>query len=147
MGTPTAPPGEFNRSSFGADSCIEILGYDTHPEHGVQEGEVTILGQAVVGIARKIRRDRFLGHSSGGYSRRATGQGAAGQGAAERGGEGAAVSQRHTSGGDRHLLSFTEERRAALSRVAGRISRNDGTCVKKSADRAARRVLSYLCSV
>ena len=144
MGTPTAPPGEFNRSSFAADSCIEILGYDTHPEHGVQEGEVTILGQAVVGIARKIRRDRFLGHSSGGYSRRATGQGAAGQGAAERGGEGAAVSQRHTSGGDRHLLSFTEERRAALSRVAGRISRNDGTCVKKTADRAARRVL---CSV
>ena len=144
MGTPTAPPGEFNRSSFGADSCIEILGYDTHPEHGVQEGEVTILGQAVVGIARKIRRDRFLGHSSGGYRRRATGQGAAGQGAAERGGEGATVSQRHTSGGDRHLLSFTEERRAALSRVAGRISRNDGTCVKKSADRAARRVL---CSV
>ena len=144
MGTPTAPPGEFNRSSFGADSCIEILGYDTHPEHGVQEGEVTILGQAVVGIARKIRRDRFLGHSSGGYSRLATGQGAAGQGAAERGGEGAAVSQRHTSGGDRHLLSFTEERRAALSRVAGRISRNDGTCVKKTADRAARRVL---CSV
>lgn len=144
MGTPTAPPGEFNRSSFGADSCIEILGYDTHPEHGVQEGEVTILGQAVVGIARKIRRDRFLGHSSGGYSRRAAGQGAAGQGAAERGGEGAAVSQRHTSGGDRHLLSFTEERRAALSRVAGRISRNDGTCVKKTADRAARRVL---CSV
>lgn len=144
MGTPTAPPGEFNRSSFGADSCIEILGYDTHPEHGVQEGEVTILGQAVVGIARKIRRDRFLGHSSGGYSRRATGQGATGQGAAERGGEGAAVSQRHTSGGDRHLLSFTEERRAALSRVAGRISRNDGTCVKKTADRAARRVL---CSV
>lgn len=141
MGTPTAPPGEFNRSSFGADSCIEIHGYDTHPEHGVQEGEVTILGQAVVGIARKIRRDRFLGHSSGGYSRRATGQGATGQGAAERGGEGAAVSQRHTSGGDRHLLSFTEERRAALSRVAGGISQNDATCVKKTADRAARRVL------
>ena len=127
METPTAPPGEFYQSSFGADSCIEILGCDTHPEHGVQEGEVTILGQAVIGIARKIRRNRFLGHSSGGHSRRAAGRRAADQGAAERGGEGAAVSQRHTSGGDRHLLSFTEERLLS-GEMAGR---TDATCVKK----------------